>query len=90
MVADTYGFHARRRSAGPSMRVEIWSYSRRNPFVPWTRFDLTSLPLLKGNAAAIGWWFLSLINRLRPETAQFRSVAGVAPGDPPAPWSLRG
>jgi hypothetical protein len=86
VVADTYGFHARRRSTGPSTRIEIWAYSRRNPFVPWTRFDLASLPLFKGNAAAIGWWFIALFNKLSPDTAQFRQVADVAPGDPPEPW----
>jgi hypothetical protein len=26
VVADTFGFHARRRSAAPSLRVEIWGF----------------------------------------------------------------
>ena len=39
VVADTFGFHARGPSAGRSLRVEIWAYGRRSPFVPWAAFD---------------------------------------------------
>src|ERR1700730_1624502 len=31
VVADTFGFHARGPSAGASLRVEIWAYSRGGP-----------------------------------------------------------
>jgi hypothetical protein len=44
VVADTVGFHARGSSVRPVERVEIWSYSRRNPFLPWLGADLLSLP----------------------------------------------
>lgn len=44
VVADTVGFHARGPSASPGERVEIWSYARRNPFLPWLGGDLLSLP----------------------------------------------
>ncbi len=86
VVADTYGFHARRRSTRPSARIEIWAYSRRNPFTPWTGFDLASLPLFKGYAAPIGWWFMELRTKLGMPAPQFRQVAGVKPGAAPAPW----
>lgn len=43
VVADTVGFHARGLSVRPGERVEIWSYARRNPFVPWLGGDLLSL-----------------------------------------------
>lgn len=39
VAIDTGGFHARGRSNGPAVRVELWAFSRRNPFVPWTGFD---------------------------------------------------
>jgi hypothetical protein len=90
VVADTYGFHARRRSTRPSMRVEIWAYSRRNPFTPWTRFDLASLPLFKGQGPEIGWAFMELRRRLGLPAPQFRQVAHVAPATPPAPWVAAG
>lgn len=44
VVADTCGFHARVAATRPSRRLELWSFSRRNPFVPWTGADLLSMP----------------------------------------------
>jgi hypothetical protein len=35
VIADTCGFHARGRSSRASVRVELWAYCRRNPFLPW-------------------------------------------------------
>jgi hypothetical protein len=43
IVADTCGFHARGMAAHASMRVEIWAYGRRNPFVPLAGLDPMSL-----------------------------------------------
>ena len=42
VVADTCGFHARAASDRPTLRIELWAYSRRSPFLPWTGFDLLS------------------------------------------------
>jgi len=53
VVVDTCGFHARARSSRPSMRIEVWAYSRRNPFIPWLGGDLLSLPGLAERR--IGW-----------------------------------
>ncbi|MEO8723547.1 MAG: phytanoyl-CoA dioxygenase family protein [Sphingobium sp.] len=53
VVADTCGFHARGPSAHPSLRIEIWAYSRRSPFLPWTGGDPLSLPWLAPRR--IGW-----------------------------------
>jgi len=44
VVADTCGFHARGPSHKATRRVEIWAYSRRNPFYPWVGFDPLSIP----------------------------------------------
>jgi hypothetical protein len=33
VVADTFGFHARGVSDGPSTRVEVWAIGRRSPFL---------------------------------------------------------
>ena len=60
VVADTYGFHARADSDRPTIRIEIFAYCRRSPFLPWTGFDLLSLPGLAERraiwaAAAIDW-----------------------------------
>lgn len=42
VVVDTCGFHARASSDRPTMRVEIWAFCRRSPFLPWTGLDLLS------------------------------------------------
>lgn len=55
IVADTGGFHARGPSARPVERVEIWSYSRRNPFLPWLGWDLLSLPGIAERRVTILW-----------------------------------
>jgi hypothetical protein len=39
IVADTFGFHARGPSPQPSLRVELFAYGRRTPFVPWVGLD---------------------------------------------------
>ena len=86
VVADTYGFHARRPSTRPSMRLEIWAYSRGNPFTPWAGLDLSPARLWSGQAAAIGFGLMELRRRLGMPVADFRRVAAVSPGAPPAPW----
>ena len=55
IVADTCGFHARGPSVRPSTRVEIWSYCRRNPFLPWTGLDPATLPGLSANRVPLMW-----------------------------------
>ena len=44
VVADTFGFHARGEALRRSTRIELWAYSRRNPFLPVTGLDPWSLP----------------------------------------------
>ena len=39
IVADTFGFHARGPSPRPSLRVELFAYGRRTPFLPWVGLD---------------------------------------------------
>lgn len=55
VVADTSGFHARGESGHASRRMEIWGYGRRNPFLPWTGWDIQGLPGLKGRAVPLYW-----------------------------------
>ncbi|WP_226638579.1 phytanoyl-CoA dioxygenase family protein [Novosphingobium profundi] len=53
VVADTGGFHARGAAQQAGERVEIWSYSRRNPFLPWLGGDALSLPGIAERR--VGW-----------------------------------
>ncbi len=61
VAIDTSGFHARGSADRPTIRVEIWAYARRTPFVPWTGFDpLSWRPLAVRRAA----WLAHIIDRL--------------------------
>lgn len=60
VAIDTSGFHARADSDHPTLRVELWAYSRRSPFVPWAGAGLLSWrPLATRRmawlAAAVDW-----------------------------------
>jgi hypothetical protein len=35
VIANTYGIHCRGQAEAGARRLEIWSYSRLNPFTPW-------------------------------------------------------
>jgi hypothetical protein len=63
VVADTVGFHARGPSATSSQRVEIWSYARRNPFLPWLGGDLFSLPGIAERRVGVVWGFRDRMER---------------------------
>jgi len=66
VAIDTCGFHARGNCSRPTVRVEIWAYSRRSPFVPWSGLDLLSwrpiairratwLPFIVDRLDRLGW-----------------------------------
>lgn len=61
VVADTCGFHARAGSHRPTIRVEIWAYCRRNPFLPWTAAGLLSMPFVRDRRME---WLLKLFDWL--------------------------
>ncbi len=55
VVADTFGFHARGPSARASVRIELWGYDRRNPFLPATTDGLLAACGLTSRRAALYW-----------------------------------
>lgn len=55
VVADTVGFHARGPSLRSGERVELWSYARRNPFLPWLGGDPSSLPGIAERRVRVVW-----------------------------------
>ncbi|WP_375429339.1 phytanoyl-CoA dioxygenase family protein [uncultured Sphingomonas sp.] len=83
VVADTSGFHARGRSARPATRIEIWAYGRRNPFLPWTGFDLFGVGPIGPRRAPLMW---GLRDRFRCLVGQpWRDVGPKRPGAPADP-----
>jgi len=81
VVADTFGFHARGASAGRSLRVEVWAYGRRSPFVPWTAFDPWTVAGL-ARRSLIGWRLGDLIERAGIKPHRWRARTGVSAFDP--------
>jgi Phytanoyl-CoA dioxygenase (PhyH) len=82
VVADTFGFHARGPSTGPSLRVEIWAYGRRSPFpslaahIPWTAAAL-------GRRSVLSWKFGDLLDAVGVKKNRWRARTGISPFDPP-------
>lgn len=64
VVADTSGFHARGPSMRPSMRIELWAYGRRNPFLPWTGLDIFGADPIGPQRAPLMWAARDRLRRL--------------------------
>jgi hypothetical protein len=83
VVADTVGFHARGLSVRPSVRVEIWTYGRRNPFLPWTGLDPWSLPGLAERRIPFLWQARDSMQRWGLMGQPWKDVGLLRPQDPP-------
>jgi hypothetical protein len=81
IVADTYGFHARGPSAGRSLRVEVWAYGRRSPFIPWASFDPWSGAAL-ARRSLFGWRLGDLLQRAGIKPHRWRARSGISAFDP--------
>jgi len=81
IVADTFGFHARGPSAGRSVRVEIWAYGRRSPFVPWPGFDWWSGAAL-ARRSLLGWRLGDMLERAGIKPHRWRARSGISAFDP--------
>jgi phytanoyl-CoA dioxygenase PhyH len=84
VVADTVGFHARGLSARPSVRVEIWGYGRRSPFLPWLGLDVTATPFVKGRAVRLYWSAMDFGERLHLAANPWHRAGSTTPFEPPA------
>jgi Phytanoyl-CoA dioxygenase (PhyH) len=81
IVADTFGFHARGPSSGRSVRVEIWAYGRRSPFVPWPGLDWWSGAGL-ARRSLLGWRLGDLMERAGIKPHRWRLRSGISAFDP--------
>ena len=82
VAVDTYGFHARGASTGPAVRVEIWAFSRRTPFVPWTGFDLFSWKPLAIRRATWMYRIVDRLDRMGLKKQHWQSAGRRRPIDP--------
>jgi hypothetical protein len=85
LVADTFGFHARGPCTRPTIRVEIWAYARRNPFLPWTGFDPWSGDMLRLRKSTFHWDVLDILDRAGLAHQRWRPRGQVSAFDAPAP-----
>jgi hypothetical protein len=83
VIADTVGFHARGFSARPSVRVEIWTYGRRNPFLPWVGLDPLSIPGIAERRIPAMWKARDFISKRGLGMQPWRDVGELRPQDPP-------
>ena len=83
VVADTVGFHARGPSVRAAVRVEIWTYGRRNPFLPWTGFDLFSIPGLAERRIPFVWQVRDALGKRGLLSQPWKDVGRIRPQDPP-------
>jgi Phytanoyl-CoA dioxygenase (PhyH) len=92
VVADTFGFHARGPSLRPSLRVEIWAYGRRSPFLPWAALVPWTTAAL-GRRSLLSWQWGDLLEAVGLQKNRWRARLGVSafdpPSDPPAMISER-
>jgi hypothetical protein len=80
VVADTYGFHARGPSGGRSLRVEVWAYGRRSPFVPWSGLDPWTGSALARRSLA-GWRLGDMLDQAGIKRHKWRAREGVSAFD---------
>jgi hypothetical protein len=83
IVADTFGFHARGRSARPTMRVEIWAFGRRNPFLPWIGLDPWSIGRLALRKPLIDWQLFDVLEAWGLARQRWRPRGEMSPFGPP-------
>jgi Phytanoyl-CoA dioxygenase (PhyH) len=83
IVADTFGFHARGPSEHASLRVEIWAYGRRSPFLPWTALVPWTTAAL-GRRSVLSWQFGDALERAGLKKNRWRARTGVSAFDPPS------
>jgi hypothetical protein len=83
VVADTYGFHARGPSARPSIRIELWAFARRNPFLPWVGFDPSGVPWMRGRLVSSYWWAMDMAEKLQIKKNPWRAVGQIYPDAKP-------
>ncbi|MDB5687006.1 MAG: phytanoyl-CoA dioxygenase [Rhizorhabdus sp.] len=79
VIADTFGFHARGMTAERSTRIELWAYSRRNPFLPFTGLDAWSLPGIAERRIPLLWKTHDIYRRLIGQP--WAAVGRKRPGD---------
>lgn len=83
VVADTFGFHARGPAVRPSVRIELWGYGRRNPFLPWVGADPLSWPGIAQARAPAYWRAMDWREACGGKRSPWRDAGLLTPDAPP-------
>ena len=62
VIVDTCGFHSRADASGPTIRVELWGYCRRNPFLPWVGGGLWAWASFADGRAGLAYRLVDRLN----------------------------
>jgi len=81
VIADTCGFHARAASREPAVRVELWAYCRRNPFIPWTAGGILSWRPLARRQAELLYPVLDWLDRCGIRKQHWQRAGRRRPGE---------
>lgn len=82
IVGDTCGFHARAASPKPTTRIEIYAYSRLNPFKPDLGIGLDRVPYLGRSREAVRWWIQDRLSPLGLMSSNWRNAGVIRPDEP--------
>ena len=82
VAVDTYGFHSRADADRPTLRVEIWAYARRSPFLPWTGFDPLSFEPFASRRAQWLMRTVDWLDRLGIARQHWQAIGPRRPGEP--------
>jgi len=81
IVADTSGFHARGHSRDPGIRVEVWAYGRRNPFISLP-FDPWRIEALGTRRTPVFWRIGDALSRAGLKSQVWKARPGLGAFDP--------
>jgi len=85
VVADTHGFHCRGSAAPGSSRLEIWAYSRTNPFNPLPGLGLRVFSRIEHYLARKYWVWLDERAARRNGQSSWHLVPTAKMGEKPQP-----
>lgn len=88
LIADTFGFHARAEATNRATRIELWSYVRRNPMIPFTGGHYLALPIVKKRAVSLYWKALDVLEKKQIKRSPWRALGLLKVSDPPQIISL--
>jgi len=75
VIANTNGFHGRGQAAEDASRLEIWAYSRHNPFSPWPGMPLDFILRIKHKAMHWNWRRLDMRAERRGSKASWHLIS---------------